>query len=137
VSDTMSPVDDDGPAPCMLDTALSRPDPDVVLLTVAGEIDTLTAPRLDLALARLIDEPAPTLVVDLAGVVFLASSGLAVLIEAAHRASASGRALRLLVHGRPVLRALQITGTDQLFELHTDRASALLPRSGDRPAPLD
>ena len=127
MSDTKSPVDDDGPASGMIDTELTQPAPGVALLTVSGEIDTLTAPALDAALVRAVDGPAATLVVDLTGVVFLASSGLAVLIEAAHRASTSGRALRLLVRGRPVLRALQITGTDQLFELHTERESALLP----------
>ncbi|WP_300011299.1 STAS domain-containing protein [Pseudonocardia sp.] len=137
MSDTMSPVDDEGPSPSMLDTTFSHPAPGVVLLAAAGEIDTLTAPRLDAALARLVDEAASTLVVDLTQVVFLASSGLAVLIEAAHRASGSGRALRLLVQGRPVLRALQITGTDQLFELHTDREAALLPDPEDRSAPHD
>lgn len=131
MSDTISSVDDDGPAPSMLDTELTHPGPGVALLTVAGEIDTLTAPRLDVALARLVDESAPTLVVDMTSVAFLASSGLAVLIEAAHRASTSGRALRLLIQGRPVLRALQITGTDQLFELHTERQSALLPAPDD------
>ncbi len=131
MSDTMSPIDDDGPAPSMIDTELARPHPGVAVLTVAGEIDTLTAPRLDAALVRLVDEPAAAIVVDLTRVVFLASSGLAVLIEAAHRASTSGRALRLLVQGRPVLRALQITGTDQLFELHTERESALRPHPDD------
>lgn len=131
MSDTVSPVDDDGTAPSMIDTELSCPVAGVALLTVAGEIDTLTAPRFDAALLRLTEEPAATLVVDLTGVVFLASSGLAVLIEAAHRATASGHVLRLLVRGRPVLRALQITGTDRLFDLYTERAPALLPRSDD------
>jgi anti-sigma B factor antagonist len=67
------------------------------------------------------------LVADLDGVTFLASSGLAVLIQAAHRAERSRRKLRLVASGRQVRRPLAITGTDQLFELHEDRASAGLP----------
>ena len=129
MSDTVSPVDDATVG--VIDTELSRPRDGVALLTVAGEIDTLTAPRLAAALRRLGDEPAAVAVVDLTAVVFLASSGLAVLIEAAHRASGAGSTLRLLVQGRPVLRALQITGTDRLFDLHTDRDRVLLPHPVD------
>ncbi|MBC8093070.1 MAG: STAS domain-containing protein [Pseudonocardia sp.] len=129
MSDTVSPVDDGTPG--VIDTELSQPLDGVALLTVSGEIDSLTAPRLDGALQRLSGEATAVQVVDLTGVVFLASSGLAVLIEAAHRAAAAERRLRLLVQGRPVLRALQITGTDRLFDLHTDRDAALLPHPAD------
>lgn len=117
-------------APPALDTALDHPRAGVALLTVAGEVDTVTAPHLGLALDRLLDERADVLVADLTDVTFLASSGLAVLIQAAHRADGTGRRLRLVASGRQVRRPLEITGTDQLFDLHDDRVSAGLPRSG-------
>lgn len=105
-----------------LDTDVEHPEPGVALLTVAGEVDTLTAPLLAAALDRLLACDDPVLAADLSGVSFLASSGLAVLIQAAHRAEGT---LRLIVPGRAVRRPLEITGTDQLFDLHTDRATAL------------
>lgn len=110
-----------------IDTGLTRPRPGVLLLTAAGEVDTLTAPLLDAAIGELVDAAEPVLVVDLTGITFLASSGLAVLIRAAHRAAPDGRRLRLVTHGRPVLRPLQITGTDALFDLHTDVEAAMVP----------
>lgn len=117
-------------APPALDTAFVTPFAGAALLTVAGEVDTVTAPHLGLALDRLVDEPAGVLVADLTAVTFLASGGLAVLIQAAHRADGTGRRLRLVATGRQVRRPLEITGTDQLFDLFDDRAAAGLP---DRP----
>ena len=107
-----------------LDTAISRPDPATVLLSVRGEIDTLTAPAFTEATDDLLAAPGDTLVIDLSEVRFLASSGLAVLISAAQRADARGLRLRLVVPTRAVRRPIEITGTGQLFDLHTDVAAA-------------
>jgi anti-sigma B factor antagonist len=107
-----------------LDTALSRPHPDTVVLEVRGEIDTLTAPAFTAAAEELLTAPGEVLVMDLTEVRFLASSGLAVLISAAHRAEERGIRLRLVVTSRAVRRPLEITGTAALFDLHSDPESA-------------
>lgn len=125
--DTLPSTTGGDDAPAALDTALVTPHPGAALLTVAGEVDTVTAPHLGLALDRLLDEPVDVLVADLTAITFLASSGLAVLIQAAHRADGTGRRLRLVATGRQVRRPLEITGTDQLFDLFDDRAAAGLP----------
>lgn len=110
-----------------LGTSVTRPADDTALLTVEGEIDTLTVPRFVTAIAQLVGESATLLVVDLTGVTFMGSSGLAALVQAAHDAERSDRRIRIVAQGRPVLRPLQITGTDQLFDIHSDLASALAP----------
>ena len=107
-----------------LDTTISRPEAGTVVLMVSGEIDTLTAPPFTAAMDELVGSAGEALVVDLSGVRFLASSGLAVLISAAHRAEERGIRLRLVVSSRAVHRPLEITGTDELFDLHPDLASA-------------
>lgn len=108
-----------------LDTAITKPHPGTAVLEVNGEIDTLTAPAFTDATAELMTGPDETLVIDLTGVRFLASSGLAVLITAAHRAEERGTRLRLVVSTRAVRRPLEITGTDQLFDLHPDLSTAV------------
>lgn len=111
-----------------LGTALDRPHAGVAVLAVEGEVDTLTAPPLERALGELLADPADTvLVVDMGDVTFLASSGLAVLIRAAHQAAERGLRLRLVAVSRAVRRPLEITGSDQLFDLYDDRAGALVP----------
>jgi anti-sigma B factor antagonist len=108
-----------------LGVEIAQPRPDRALLTVRGELDTLTAPELDAALRELGAGSSGRLVVDLSGVTFLASSGLAVLIQAAQRAEDGGRRLHLVVTSRAVLRPLEVTGSDQLFTLHRDLDGAL------------
>ncbi len=104
---------------------IGRPRPGTATLAVSGELDTLTAPELDTALGELLGIQDAVLVVDLSGVTFLASSGLAVLIQAARRAEESGRALHLVVTSRAVRRPLEVTGSDQLFTLHPALDAAL------------
>ena len=113
------------PSPGELGVTFEQPDTRHALLVVEGEIDTLTAGSLERALTELLDDTAEVLVIDLAAVTFLASSGLAVLIRAAHQAGE--RRLRLVSAARAVRRPMEITGSDQLFDLYPDRAAALSP----------
>jgi anti-sigma B factor antagonist len=119
-----------------LHTAVTRPRPDALVLAVEGEVDTLTAPRLEADLDEALHTAtnAGTVVADLTGVTFLSSSGLAVLIQAARRAAATGVPLRLVAVTRAVTRPLTVTGADVLFDIHADVASAL---AATRPAPAD
>jgi len=113
------------PGPGELGVTFEQPDAHHALLVVDGEIDTLTAGSLERALTELLNASADVLVVDLSAVTFLASSGLAVLIRAAH--DAGERRLRLVSTARAVRRPMEITGSDQLFDLYPDRTAALSP----------
>ncbi|MBA2310893.1 MAG: STAS domain-containing protein [Pseudonocardiales bacterium] len=115
-----------------LSTHVSTPSPGRVIVHVSGEVDTLTAPELDAALDRQLDGPATSLVLDLTGVGFLASSGLAVLIKAAHVAEERGVALSLVTANRAVVRPLEVTKTAGMFTIHDSlvTAEAALDRDG-------
>jgi anti-sigma B factor antagonist len=121
-------ADDSFTAGLPLDTAIRRPRPGVVLLEVDGEVDTLTAPRMEAGLDAALgaaDAEASAVVVDLSSVTFLASSGLAVLINGARRAAASGGRLHVVAATRAVARPIQVTGVDALVATHADVDSAL------------
>jgi len=75
-------------------------------LAASGEIDAHTAP----ALAAAIDAAGPEVTLDLAGVEFVDSSGLRVLIDAHQRLADAGGALRLTALSEPVRRLLEISG---------------------------
>ena len=85
----------------------------VSVLTVSGEVDIASGPRLRAALDEIIDVPegrAPAgLVLDLTGVTFLGSSGLAVLVDAHERATQRGITMKIVIDrpGSPVARAFQ------------------------------
>jgi anti-sigma B factor antagonist len=75
-------------------------------LILVGEIDSYTAP----ALAERLADESKVLVVDLAGVTFIDSSGLRILVEA-HRARIdSDASLTLRSPSAAVQRLLEISG---------------------------
>ena len=74
---------------------------------VSGEIDAHTAPLLGTALADLPDGNA---ILDVAGVSFMDSSGLRVLIDAATRAREAGGDLILANPTPGISRLIEISG---------------------------
>jgi anti-sigma B factor antagonist len=122
-----------------LETTVSRPRPGGVMLAVAGAVDARTASELEAGLNTALDAagdgPGASVVVDLNAVTFLASSGLAVLIRGANRATEHGRRLHLVAVTRVVTRPLQVTGADALFEIYDDVDSALAVAEAEGVAP--
>jgi anti-sigma B factor antagonist len=64
-------------------------DAGTIVVAVTGEVDIMTAPKLDSVLRRL-QAQERSIVVDLSDVTFLDSSGLAVLLRANRMASSGG-----------------------------------------------
>lgn len=98
-----------------------------VVVTASGEVDMLTSPQLRTGvLEQFLDGAGVELVVlDLDGVTFLGTSGLAVLIEVREAAHASGVELRIVSTSRRVLRPLTIAGLVPLFDIHDTLDAAL------------
>jgi anti-anti-sigma factor len=95
-----------------------------VVVEVAGDVDTTTAPAvIEAADAALADQP-PVLVVDLSRVEFLASPGLTALLTI-HRNAGPGTAVRIVASGRATLRPIQLTGLEESLSLFPTREAAL------------
>jgi len=88
----------------------------VARLVLEGELDMASAPVLESAVDGAL-EAARDLELDLAGVVFMDSTGLRTLLGIRQRLDGSGRGLRLVAVPPPVLRVLDVTRTARLFEL--------------------
>lgn len=95
---------------------------DVLILTVEGDVDGLTAPRLSSAIAAAFDVlRGRTLVLDMTHVRFLGSIGLRTLRDSAREAvhHQGVQPLRIVVDStRPVIRPIEITGLDQILALY-------------------
>lgn len=83
-----------------------------VVLTISGEVDALTAPRLADAIERVWVHEPEVLVADLEQVAFLASAGLSVLLMAREHAARRGCELRVVAGNRETFRPLHLTGID-------------------------
>ena len=93
---------------------------------VAGEVDTLTAPHLDLALN---DPPTTTvsrMVLDMTEVPFLSSAGLSILVEHHTSCQREGIAFAVVAPAQAVRRAMEITALDRVIPLYDSVPEALL-----------
>lgn len=98
---------------------------DAVVVEVVGEVDLLTAPRLHGAVMTALASRPRMVVIDLLGVSFLGSSGLAVLVEVHQQATGERTQLRVVAEGPATLRPLQVTALDRQLSLYPSREDAL------------
>ncbi len=86
-------------------------------VTVAGEIDLTSAPRLDDEVTTLIEDSIVELQIELAGVSFMDSTGLRVLLKASKMIDGTGGKLVLGGLSDPVRRLLEVSGLNSHFQI--------------------
>lgn len=106
-------------------TVAARRAGSATVLTVQGEVDMLTTPKLRESVAGQLSESADLFVLDLSGLTFLGSSGLAVLVETLEETRKRDLPLRLVCNTREVTRPLAATGLTDLFDIYPDIDAAL------------
>lgn len=87
---------------------------------VSGEVDLYTAPQLRETLIDLVERGRHRIIVDLAGVEFLDSTGLGVLVVGLKRCREHDGDLALVAPQDPVHKVLTITRLDKVFAIHDD-----------------
>jgi anti-sigma B factor antagonist len=88
------------------------------LLTLRGEIDVYTAPRLRQAIIDLVDGGATRIVVDMEKVDFLDSTGLGVLVGGLKRVKMKDGSLAIVTTQDKILKIFDITGLNKVFAIH-------------------
>jgi anti-sigma B factor antagonist len=96
------------------------------LLAVEGEIDIATAPRMIAALNEVLAEIESPLVVDLSSVVFMDSTGLALLMNARRRVVRRGQGFAIVCPPGPIGRVFEIADMIETLRVFPDGASARL-----------
>jgi anti-sigma B factor antagonist len=94
------------------------------VVVVYGELDVLTAPRLHEGLEELIAEGARLVLVDLANVSFMDSTGLSALLVAHRHLSDADGELRLVAVPTNLARTIEIAGLGERFRIFPDVSSA-------------
>jgi anti-anti-sigma factor len=98
-------------------TFRSEHDAGEVSLAVTGEIDMATAESLYQRASSLVADGTRLLVLDLGGVTFCDSLGVAALVRIYRHSSGLGCRLRLTNLRGPVAHVIQISGLDQVLEV--------------------
>jgi anti-sigma B factor antagonist len=97
---------------------------DVMVVTATGELDALTAPRLDDAITSALRVPSIALIVDLSELDFLSSAGMAILV-AGDRAAGGSKQFCVVAHGPVTARPMQLIGLDSELRLYPSLDAAL------------
>ena len=98
----------------------------VTIASVEGEIDLSNAAELEMAISHAVANEAVGLVVDLAGVDYLDSSGVTLLFNLARRVSRRQQEFVVVVPGEAHVRQiLTLSGATEALELHDTLPEAL------------
>jgi anti-sigma B factor antagonist len=97
---------------------------DVTVIRAHGRLNMLTAPRLERTIQRALDGGDTRIVLDLAEVDFLDSTGLSVMILGMKEARSGGGDLRLVAPGPQVSLVLQLTKLDRVLLAFDDATAA-------------
>ncbi|MFB9236491.1 STAS domain-containing protein [Plantactinospora siamensis] len=105
----------DGPAPAPLTITADETDPANPTMLVAGDLDFNTAPTLWTEAQALIAPGRHGLILDVAGLRFVDSTGLAVIVQAWQACQQGGIVLELRAVPRFLENILRITGVAELL----------------------
>jgi len=93
------------------------------IAALAGRLDTATAPGTEERLLALME--GGTVVADLAGVRYVSSAGLRVLLKAAKQARTRGVGFSVCGLQPAVREVFEISGFDKIIPLHATRGEAV------------
>ncbi len=96
----------------------------VVVVSVRGDVDALTAPRLSDEILNALSEEPSAVIVDLSAVDFMASSGMAVLVSTQERVTPTAR-FGVVADGPGTSRPLKLMGLDSVISIHPTLDDAL------------
>ena len=97
---------------------------DIGIITVEGEVDMFTSPNLRDKLVPLFEKGVKGIIVDLKGVSFMDSSGIATLVEGLQWSKKDGKEFILTGLGTNVMNALSLTKLDDVFNIQKDKDDA-------------
>lgn len=113
---SMSPECPTTSAPLRTEMSIDAADGrDTVVLHVRGELDMSTADQFRSAVSAAMAGSARAIVVDVAALTLVDSTGIREFMAAWHSAAKEGRSLRLRHPNRLVGKVLRITGVDRIL----------------------
>jgi anti-sigma B factor antagonist len=95
------------------------------VISLRGEIDVYTAPRLRQALIDLIEGGNSDILVDMSRVDFLDSTGLGVLVGGLKRVKSKDGSLEIVATQDKILKIFEITGLSKVFPIHDSVEAAV------------
>lgn len=95
------------------------------VLTITGRVDTATAPTLEQAINREIEQGHKQILLNFSGVTYISSGGLRVLLATAKKLRTPGDKYGLCCLSAEVLKVLKLAGFTSIFAIYPTEGEAL------------
>ncbi|MFO0839885.1 MAG: STAS domain-containing protein [Phycisphaerae bacterium] len=96
---------------------VTAPEPGVSVATLRGDIDLQSSPMLREELLELLESGIKRLIIDLAGVGYMDSSGVGTLVDLKRRVERVGGGVALVAPQPRVRNVFEITRLDRFFKI--------------------
>lgn len=107
-----------------MDVAIRR-DGRAAIVEVRGEVDLYSSPKLREALVALVGDRPPAVLVDLVGVQYMDSSGVATLVEGLQLTRQYGGHFKLAGLPPAVREVFRFARLEKVFDIYQDTQAAL------------
>lgn len=97
----------------------------IAVCYIDGEIDINSSPAIKKSFDKLLSSKAPKLVINLAKVTYVDSSGLATMVEILKNMKSYGGRMRLACMSPKIKSLFEITKLEKLFEILADEETAI------------
>jgi anti-sigma B factor antagonist len=94
------------------------------VLDLSGEVDSYNSPKLRERMVALIDEGKANLVINMAAVDYIDSTGLGTLVGGLKRASEKGGTIRIVCPNEQIYKVFNITGLVKVFPMFDSEQAA-------------
>ena len=101
----------------------TNPTPECYTVTVAGEIAISNTDKLRDSINLALEQPTEEFQLDFAGVSYIDSTGIGVLVGAAHRAEERSRRFAVGNAQPNLMRVVQLLGVDKEIDIRAARAA--------------
>ena len=98
---------------------------DITICAIEGEVDINSSPEIRKSFDKILSKEMPKIVINLVGVTYVDSSGLATLVEILKRMKSYGGKMKLTNVSPKIKSLFEITKLDKLFEIMPDEESAI------------
>ncbi len=90
-----------------------------IVIVIEGDIDLYSSPDLRTAVLNAVPKAKNGVGIDLGGVTYMDSSGVATLVEGLRSAKEHGKSFTLLAPSMAVMKVLELARLDSIFEVRS------------------
>jgi len=103
---------------------VTRQQQDTIVVSIKGDVDLYSSPSVRKVIIALTEKKTPVIMVDLSGVSYMDSSGVATLVEGLQQTGKYKGRFKLFGLGMAVREVFELSRLDKVFEIYPSEEAA-------------